>query len=570
MNFSGLTDMNSAIFFDRDDTLTDDDGYTFRPADLNWCGGAVDAIARSKSEGHLVVVISNQSGVARGLFCDSDVVAFHDAMQASLATKFLPDGGYNQIDGFYYCPFHTDGAVAEYRVTNHPDRKPLPGMLRRALIDLKIDPAAAAMIGDSDRDADAGHAAGVIGVKLQKPRHLDIEPVLAKLAAPRTGAQVADEMSQRAGEAKEWVFNQLLPFWASKGFDQRSNCFHEQFSSCGAPIAMQRRIMVQARQVFTFARAGRIGWAGPWRGAVNSGLQVLMAHAMRPDGGPCHALDNLGRVTDDRRDLYDLAFILLALGEASRALGGHQPALDMAETLFDWLQQNWVHPNGGYLEGDIVAPNAARSQNPHMHMLEALLTLYEVTSTPKYLTAATEIVSLISAGAAHQNCGVVAEFYTDDFTPILEGDKAIIEPGHQFEWSFLLDWYGRVSGRDHDALAQQILTFGEVYGVNAHSGLIHETVDRHGRIGTDTSRLWTHCERLKANLARATRHGDPAAGLAVCQSYDALRGFYRQPMGVLAHERKMATGSVIEDTARASSLYHVVFAMADLIEACSP
>ena len=141
-------------FLDRDGTLNVDTGYTHRPEDLAWMDGAREAVRLLNDRGWLVVVVTNQSGVARGYFDEAAVVRFHAAMRASLAEVGA------RIDAFYFCPHHIDGVVPGY-CGDHPDRKPNPGMLLRAMAEWDVDPARSFMIGDKADDVAAGDAAGV-------------------------------------------------------------------------------------------------------------------------------------------------------------------------------------------------------------------------------------------------------------------------------------------------------------------------------------------------------------------------------------------------------------------------
>ena len=147
-----------AILFDRDGTLNVDRGYTFRPSDLTWTPGAREAVKLVNDAGFLAVVVINQSGVARGLYGEADVRAFHEAMNADLATIGA------RLDALYYCPFHADATVEAYRHGDHPDRKPNPGMLLRAMAELNLNPQRVAMIGDQPSDLAAAAGAGVNSV----------------------------------------------------------------------------------------------------------------------------------------------------------------------------------------------------------------------------------------------------------------------------------------------------------------------------------------------------------------------------------------------------------------------
>ena len=143
--------------FDRDGVLNVDVGYTYKPEQLTFVEGAPEAVRRLNGAGWLVVVVTNQAGVARGYYDEAAVHQFHAAMSAALAEHGA------RIDAFYHCPFHEDGVVEAYRHDDHPDRKPNPGMLLRALKDFQAAAADAFMIGDRDSDMQAAERAGVKG-----------------------------------------------------------------------------------------------------------------------------------------------------------------------------------------------------------------------------------------------------------------------------------------------------------------------------------------------------------------------------------------------------------------------
>jgi len=149
--------MKAAALLDRDGVLNVDRGYTHRPEDLTFTPGAVAAVRRLNQSGRKVIVVTNQAGVARGLYDEAAVDRFHAAMNAALETEGA------RIDAFYYCPFHPEANVEAYRHVDHPDRKPNPGMVLRALRDFGVAPARAFLIGDRQSDIQAAAAAGVRG-----------------------------------------------------------------------------------------------------------------------------------------------------------------------------------------------------------------------------------------------------------------------------------------------------------------------------------------------------------------------------------------------------------------------
>ena len=148
-----------ALFLDRDGVLNEDPGYVHRWEDFRWIEGARDAVAAFNRAGWWVFVVTNQSGVGRGYYSEADVIALHDQMSRSLAEVA------GRIDAYYYCPDHPEASDPAYRHPDPPNRKPNPGMLLQAMAEWPVDRASSIMIGDKDGDVEAGHRAGVRGLK---------------------------------------------------------------------------------------------------------------------------------------------------------------------------------------------------------------------------------------------------------------------------------------------------------------------------------------------------------------------------------------------------------------------
>jgi D-glycero-D-manno-heptose 1,7-bisphosphate phosphatase len=147
-----------AVFLDRDGVLNVDHGYTFRPDDLELIPTAAAAVRLLNEAGYTVIVVTNQSGVARGLYAEAAVKLFNKHLQDAL----LADGAW--IDAFYYCPHHPDGTIKELAI-RCDCRKPQPGMLEQAARDWPIGRARSFLIGDKDDDLAAAKAFGIRGVK---------------------------------------------------------------------------------------------------------------------------------------------------------------------------------------------------------------------------------------------------------------------------------------------------------------------------------------------------------------------------------------------------------------------
>jgi len=143
-----------AAFIDRDGVLNEERAFVHRIEDFAFLPGAVEALRLLRSAGYLLVVITNQSGIARGLYSETDYLALTEHMRAWLAAEGI------SLDAVEHCPHLPDAPVGEYRV-DCECRKPKPGMLKRAIEALDIDEVASFLVGDRLSDIQAGRAAGI-------------------------------------------------------------------------------------------------------------------------------------------------------------------------------------------------------------------------------------------------------------------------------------------------------------------------------------------------------------------------------------------------------------------------
>lgn len=148
-----------AVFLDRDGVLIEDTGYPHLEEHLRLIPGAAEAVRHLTQLGYLCVIVTNQSGVARGLFTESQMQAFNALVVRKLAAKGAV------IGAVYACSFHSEGQVEAYIHPDHPDRKPNPGMILRAIADHGIDPQKSFMIGDRPSDMEAARRAGMSGFR---------------------------------------------------------------------------------------------------------------------------------------------------------------------------------------------------------------------------------------------------------------------------------------------------------------------------------------------------------------------------------------------------------------------
>lgn len=149
---------NKAVFFDRDGTLNVDVHYLHRPEDFEWIPGAKEAIKYVNDHGYLAILVTNQSGVARGYYPESDIRCVYDWMNEQLAAIGA------HLDALYYCPHHPDGTVPEYSRTCNC-RKPGPQLINEACAKYDIDKQQSYFVGDNDTDMQCAANAAIIGIR---------------------------------------------------------------------------------------------------------------------------------------------------------------------------------------------------------------------------------------------------------------------------------------------------------------------------------------------------------------------------------------------------------------------
>jgi D-glycero-D-manno-heptose 1,7-bisphosphate phosphatase len=146
--------MNRALFLDRDGVINEDTAYLFRPEDVRWVDGIFPLVRTARELGWKVVIVTNQSGIGRGLYTEEDFHRLMDWMRAAFVAEN------SALDAVYFCAFHPTAQLDAYR-REHPDRKPAPGMLLRAAADLRLDLSASILVGDRCSDIAAANAAGL-------------------------------------------------------------------------------------------------------------------------------------------------------------------------------------------------------------------------------------------------------------------------------------------------------------------------------------------------------------------------------------------------------------------------
>lgn len=362
-------------------------------------------------------------------------------------------------------------------------------------------------------------------------------------------------LADRARYFDGWMRLNALPVWASLGVDEDGG-FREAVDRSGRPAGDFRRARVQGRQAYVYAVAGTAGWAGPWRSLVKRGLERFEATNRRADGLYRTRVSAEGAVLDDAASLYDQAFALFAFAAAARAGIAPQMMAERAHGLREALAV-LRNPSGGWREhGD--HPYQA---NAHMHLLEACMAWEAIEPGGEWRAMADEIVALARRAFIDPDGGFLREFFDAGWAPAAGEDGRLVEPGHQFEWAWLLTRWGRSRGEAWALEAAVRLYDIGACGVDHQRGVAVDALNDDLSTRSDQARLWPQTERLKAALILAEGDEGGRRTLLLDDARQALAGLqrYLEPSG-LWRDKMRADGGFVEEPAPASSLYHITVA----------
>lgn len=381
-------------------------------------------------------------------------------------------------------------------------------------------------------------------------------------------------MTVTSKQIRAWLCDSALPLWSSAGVDGGTGGFIDDLSTEGDPLLdAPQRLRVQARQIYVYSHAHLLSWAAP-PGQVSAleaatyGFDFMCRHYWRDDpGGFVYAIGSDGAFSDPRIELYEQAFALFACAWYFRA-SGDKKATIWAQRTLEAMDAHLADRTGnGYFEN--LSRDMPRRQNPHMHLLEALLALHRATGSGDMLARADSIVRLFRRKLFDRDSGTLGEFFDEAWNPVVGTVGQIVEPGHHYEWSWLLHHYGAVSGDDYRVEAEMLYRFAEQHGVDRKpgptEGLVFDSLLRGGVDLDDNKRLWGQTEAIKAQTARLEFVGDTQARARLHHLLDRLFECHLIGETGLWREHLERDGTLIRDTVPATSLYHLFVALTEVL-----
>jgi mannose/cellobiose epimerase-like protein (N-acyl-D-glucosamine 2-epimerase family) len=389
--------------------------------------------------------------------------------------------------------------------------------------------------------------------------------------------------------AIQWLGKDVFPLWSKAGVDLKNGGFVEALSLMGEPLSQPRRAMVQARQIYSF-RVGRdlgVCSADVAEKAIHSGINYLLNHYQLPSGAFIHSLDIHGKPHNSLPDLYTQAFALFGLANGNLALKNSTNkeaataatrALTSAQALLDYLWRERRAPYGGFTEltyHDSTSTTHAYQSNPHMHLFEAAIAWLETSpqaAAMPWTKLAQEILDLCMNKFIDSQTGLLAEHFTKDWTPIREtNNQFIFEPGHQFEWAWLMGRFQKLTGADLTRTRLSLINLSERHGIDTKREAAIDQMWSDLTPKLSSARFWPQCERIKATAQMCDNRTQLSESERIqfrqtaARSMKTLFRFFDLPVKGLWYDTWDAAGQFVQQPSKASSLYHIIGAIEEYV-----
>jgi len=378
-------------------------------------------------------------------------------------------------------------------------------------------------------------------------------------------------LERYTSELQRWLKEDALPMWWQTGADQEYGGFVETIGLDGTASDAARRSRVQPRQVYCYALAGRVGWQGPWEDALKHGVTYFQEKFWLQSGYYANTVAASGALLDDSFDLYNQAFARFGFAQAAQAIPAWRSELEARSLmLLQQLQSDVRHRAGGFNNDE--QGSLPLKSNPHMHLFEAAMSWADLSGdlrTP-WSALADEIAELAMTRFIDTRSGALREFFNAEWEPFDGIEGHIVEPGHQFEWAWLLTRWGQSRGNAEAVVAaERLFEIGLKHGICPTRQVAIMSILDDFTTHDATARLWPQTEWLKSSLRLASISGGikqayyRAAAEKACI---AMMRFLEVPTPGLWRDKMVADGSFVAEPAPASSFYHIACAIDELLQ----
>lgn len=369
-------------------------------------------------------------------------------------------------------------------------------------------------------------------------------------------------------KSQEWLRRDVYPLWAEKGIDSHAGGFVESLTFDKVPMEVPRRAMVQSRQIYSFLTGARMKCCpeATASSAVNQGVRYMIDKFAQPSGAFSYSVNPDGSPKSNNPDLYTQAFALFGLAQAY-TLNKNPEYKVTALKLVAYLQRERKVPGGGYTELDEKG-NVSYKSNPHMHLFEAAIAWMFIDSDPAWKGLGKELVDLATQKFIHKPLGVLGEYFDSSWHSLLENNRFIYEPGHQYEWAWLMSLYEELTGQDLKSVRHQLFLLAEKHGTSRSRKVVYDEMWSDFTPKTQSSRFWPQCERIKAAVRLGCEVSSDQKAIyaeAADEALETLFKFLETPTPGMWYDMLSEKDEFNGNSAKASSLYHIVNAMEEYV-----
>lgn len=379
-------------------------------------------------------------------------------------------------------------------------------------------------------------------------------------------------------KSESWMKTTAYPLWRSRGIHSGHGGFHEALRSSDAqPAELPQRAMVQARQIYSFRLAERMGYLPtPDAEAIVRGATDHLIEAFsQSDASIVYSVALDGKALNSGAELYTQAFAIFALAHAY-SLCKQDRYRAQAKRILAYLKASRRAPGGGFTE--IKEGKVLFQSNPHMHLFEACIAWIgaereaQTTPDPDWRELADEIVGLLAIKFVDPGIGALCEHFEAGWSPQRVDGKFVFEPGHHFEWAWLVGNYQTLTGRTgFEAMRRKLFDLGEQHGIHPERRVALDEIWSDFRVKKGSARFWPQTERIKCAVQLMTEAVPGSAerdrfARAADEAVAALFGYIEAaPYPGLWRDTLTESGEYIGEPVKSSSLYHIAGALCEYV-----
>ena len=375
-------------------------------------------------------------------------------------------------------------------------------------------------------------------------------------------------IKELSDDLTNWLTQEAAPIWLTVGTSsEHDECFETIDPKTSQPVLVDRRARIVPRQIYSFLESAQLGWNGPAQDTALAIWDWFEASYKMPEGYFANAVDMDNSISNDGYDFYNQSFALFGLATIARTVPARAAECEQkARALLDVLKTDFAHPEAGFQE--TRPASAPLKSNPHMHLFEACLAWEALSQNAVWADLSDEIAELALTRFIDPINGGLREFFDLDWSPMPDDSGRVMEPGHQFEWAWLLVRWGQ-SRKDADALiaARRLYDIAKTFGIDQSRGAAFMALNDDFTSRDPVARLWGQTEWIKAAVALASisSGAERDAYLAdIPASVAALKAYFEGVPSGLYKDKWNADGTFKDEPAPASSLYHIVCAISEL------